>query len=73
MSKPTRDELATYANDNEALADFRSAQAALYRLTAQQSRAGILVGNPEDDRLQQAVIDAGKKLPKHLKHLRKDV
>lgn len=73
MSKPTRTELNEYADDNEALAGFRRAQADLYDNTARQSRAGILIDNDEDDRLQQAVLDAGKKLPKHLKHLRKGV
>jgi hypothetical protein len=73
MSKPTRDELAEYADHNEALADFRRAQADLYDNTAKQSRAGILIENEEDDRLQEAVRDAGKKLPKHLKHLRKGI
>jgi hypothetical protein len=71
MSKPTRAELNEYADQNEALAGLRRAQADLYDNTAKQSRAGILIENDEDDRLQQAVHDAAKKLPKGLRHLRK--
>jgi hypothetical protein len=73
MSKPTRDELNEYADENEKLAKFRRAQADLYDNTAKQSRAGILIENEEDDRLQQAVRDTGKKLPKGLKYLRKGI
>ncbi len=73
MSKPTDAELDVYAAENEALAAFRRAQAALYENTAREAAARIDHETPEYQRLNQAVIDAGKRLPKRFKHLRKDV
>jgi hypothetical protein len=73
MSKPTAEELRAYAAENVLLAAFRRAQADLYDHTARESAAGITHETPEYLRLNQAVIDAGKRLPKGLKHLRKDI
>lgn len=73
MSKPSQHELDVYADENEALAAFRRAQADLYAHTAGQSRAGITYETPEYLRLNQAVIDAAKRLPKRFKHLAKGV
>lgn len=73
MPEPTRAELDEYAGHTRALANFRSAQAALYANTSREAAAGITDETDEDARLQQAVIDAGKKLPKQYKHLRKGV
>lgn len=72
-SEPSAAELAVYAKENELLAAFRRAQADLYTNTARESAAGITTETAEDTRLQQAVIAAGKQLPKRFKHLRKDV
>lgn len=73
MSKPTPEELLAYANENERLADFRRAQADLYDNTAREVAAGVTEETPEYQRLNRAVIDTGKRLPKRMKHLRKDV
>lgn len=73
MSKPTAAELDVYAAENVLLAAFRQAQADLYALTARESAARITHETPEYLRLNQAVIDTGKRLPKRFKHLRKDV
>lgn len=73
MSKPTATELDVYAAENVLLAAFRRAQADLYEHTARESAARITRETPEYLRLNQAVIDAGKRLPKRFKHLRKDV
>lgn len=73
MSQPTPEELLAYANDNERLADFRRAQADLYDHTAREVVAGVTGETPEFLRLNQAVVDTGKRLPKRMKHLRKGV
>jgi len=73
MSKPTAEELAVYAQENELLSAFRRAQADLYANTAREVAAGIQRETPEYLRLNQAVIDAGKRLPKQLRHLAKEV
>lgn len=73
MPKPTAEQLRAYSEENELLADFRRAQADLYANTARESAAGITRETPEFLRLNQAVIDAGKRLPKGLKHLAKDI
>lgn len=71
MSK--KREVAEYATVNEALAAFRRAQADLYDLTAREAKAGIRVETHEFERLNQAVIDAGKALPKSLRRLTKGI
>jgi hypothetical protein len=73
MPKPTAAELAAYAEETARLAGFRRAQADLYDNTAREAAAGITHETDEDTRLQQAVIDAGKELPKRYRHLRKGV
>ncbi|MFD1277433.1 hypothetical protein [Streptomyces kaempferi] len=73
MSKPTAAELREYAEENVALAAFRRAQADLYDHTAREAAAGITTETPEYQRLNRAVVDAGKLLPEGLKHLRKDI
>lgn len=70
---PTPAQLAEYADETEALAVFRRAQADLYANTAHEVRAGVTGETPEYHRLNDAVIAAGKKLPKRLRHLAKDV
>lgn len=73
MSKPARAELDEYAAGNKKLAAFRRAQADLYDNTALEAAAGITEETDEFTRLNQAVIDTGKQLPKGLRHLRKDI
>jgi hypothetical protein len=72
MSKPTR-QLQEYADENLRLAEFRRAQAALYENTAREAAAGIQHETPEFLRLNQAVIDAGRNLPKRLRYLAKEI
>ncbi|MFJ9740837.1 hypothetical protein [Streptomyces sp. NPDC101166] len=73
MPKPTAEDLRTYAEENALLAAFRRAQADLYDNTAREAATGITHETPEYLRLNQAVIDAGKRLPKGLKHLAKGI
>jgi hypothetical protein len=73
MPKISQQELDVYVNENEALAAFRRAQADLYENTAKEAAAGITHETPEYQRLNQAVIDAAKRLPKGLKHLAKGI
>lgn len=64
MPKPTADELRHYAEENQLLAAYRRAEAALYENAAREAAAGITHETPEYLRLNQAVIDAEKQLPK---------
>jgi hypothetical protein len=73
MPKPNKSALQEYAEENRRLAEFRRAQAALYENTAREAVAGIQHETPEFLRLNQAVIDAGRKLPQRLRHLAKEV
>lgn len=66
MSKPTREELNTYADENLLVAAYQRAKAALAENTAREAAAGITHETPEFLRLNQAVIDAEKQLPKRL-------
>ncbi|CUW31767.1 MULTISPECIES: hypothetical protein [Streptomyces] len=66
-------ELDVYAAENEHLAAFRRAQANLHEHTAKEAAAGITHETPEYLRLNQAVIDAAKRLPKRLRYLAKEV
>lgn len=67
MSKPTRDELNVYADENRLVAAYQRAKAALAENTAREAAAGITHETPEYQRLNQAVIDAEKRLPARLK------
>lgn len=67
MSKPTREELNVYADENRLVAAYQSAKAALAENTAREAAAGIRTETPEFLRLNQAVIDAEKQLPKRFK------
>jgi hypothetical protein len=67
MSKPTRDELNVYADENQRIAAYHQASAALAENTAREATAGITHETPEYQRLNQAVIDAEKQLPKRFK------
>lgn len=69
MSKPTAAQIAEYADENDALAAFRRAEADLYAHTAQEARAGVSGETEEYHRLNDAVIAAGKKLPKRFQYL----
>jgi hypothetical protein len=73
MPKPTVGEVRAYVEENELLAAFRRAQADLYDNAAREAAAGITHETAEYLRLNQAVIDAGKKLPKELMYLTKDI
>jgi hypothetical protein len=64
MPKPTREELDAYADENLLVAAYQRAKADLAENTAREAAAGILTETPEYQRLNQAVIDAEKKLPK---------
>lgn len=67
MSKPSRDELAVYADENRLIADYHKASAALAENTAREAAAGITHETPEYQRLNQAVLDAEARLPKRFK------
>ena len=71
MPKPSKEALQEYADENRRLAAFRRAEAALYENTAKECAAGALHETPEFLRLNQAVIDAGKNLPKRFRHYAK--
>lgn len=71
MPKPTDRELQVYADENRLLAEFRRAEAALHENTAREVADGITHETAEYLRLNKAVIDAGKRLPKRLRHLAK--
>lgn len=73
MPKPTADQTRDYIGENELLAAFRRAQADLYENTAREAAAGVTQETPEYQRLNQAVIDAGERLPKGLRHLAKGI
>ncbi|MEV4041457.1 hypothetical protein [Streptomyces sp. NPDC049744] len=64
MSKSTRDELNVYADENQRIAAYHQASAALAENTAREAAAGITHETREYQRLNQAVIDAEKQLPK---------
>ncbi|MGX1254165.1 hypothetical protein RKD48_006676 [Streptomyces ambofaciens] len=64
MSKPTRDELNVYAEENQRIAAYHQASAALAENTAREAAAGITHETREYQRLNQAVTDAEKQLPK---------
>ena len=73
MSKPSKKAIQEYVDENRLLAEFRRAEAALYENAAREAAAGIQYETPEFLRLNRAVIDAGKRLPKRFKHLAKGV
>ncbi len=66
-------DLAEYADENDALANYRRAEAALYANNAAEVRAGVKGETDEFHRLNDAVIAAGKQLPKRFKYLTKGV
>ena len=72
MPNISQHELDVYA-DGLLLGEFRRAQAALSWNTAREAAAGITHETPEYQRLNQAVIDAAKKLPKRFKHFAEGV
>ncbi|MFE7727419.1 hypothetical protein ACFU5D_16690 [Streptomyces anthocyanicus] len=67
MPKPTRDELNVYADENQRIAAYHQASAALAENTAREAAAGITHETPEYQRLNQAVIDAEASLPARFK------
>lgn len=71
MPKLTKEALQEYAEENRLLAEFRRAEAALYENTAKETAAGILHETPEFLRLNDTVVDAGKRLPKRFRHYAK--
>jgi hypothetical protein len=71
MPKLTDRAVQEYADENRLLAAFRRAEADLYENAAREAAAGIRHETPEFLRLNQAVIDAGKRLPKRFRHLAK--
>ncbi|MEU3528839.1 hypothetical protein AB0E62_34160 [Streptomyces sp. NPDC038707] len=71
MSKPNKKAVQEYVQENQLLAEFRRAEAALYDNAAREAAAGITHETPEFLRFNQAVIDAGKRLPKRFRHLAK--
>lgn len=71
MPKPTDQAIQEYVDENRLLAEYRRAEADLYENAAREAAAGIRHETPEYLRLNQAVIDAGKRLPKRFKHLAK--
>ncbi|MFJ5973533.1 hypothetical protein [Streptomyces sp. NPDC093060] len=73
MPKPSKEAVQEYVDENRALAEFRRAEAALYENAAKEAAAGITHETLEYLRLNQAVIDAGKRLPKRFKRLAKGV
>lgn len=73
MPKPISEALRVYAEENEALAAYRRAEADLYDNAAREVRAGIDHETPEFLRLNQAVIEAANRLPKRYKNITKRV
>lgn len=67
MPKPTREELHVYTEENQRVAAYQRAKAALAENTAREAAAGITHETPEYQRLNQAVIDAEEQLPKRFK------
>ncbi|MEU4051273.1 hypothetical protein AB0F09_19000 [Streptomyces olivaceus] len=67
MSKPTREELDVYADENRLVAAYHKASAALAENTAREAASGITHETPEYQRLNQAVIDAEEQLPKRFR------
>ncbi|MBZ6207513.1 hypothetical protein KVH31_13495 [Streptomyces olivaceus] len=67
MSKPSRDELDVYSDENRLIAAYHQASAALAENTAREAAAGITHETPEYQRLNQAVIDAEARLPKRFR------
>ncbi|KOX32818.1 hypothetical protein ADL07_11665 [Streptomyces sp. NRRL F-4707] len=67
MSKPSRNELDVYADENLRVAAYQRAKAALAENTAREAAAGITHETREYQRLNQAVIDAEQQLPKRFK------
>ena len=73
MAQLTEAQLAEYADENELLAAYRRAEADLYALTACEVRAGVTGETDEYHRLNNAVIAAGKNLPKRYQYLTEGV
>lgn len=71
MPKLSKEALQEYAEENRLLAEFRRAEAALHENAAKEAAAGILHETPEFLSLNEAVIDAGKRLPKRFRHYAK--
>lgn len=69
MSKPSEKAIQEYVKENELVAAFHEAEAALHALTAREAAAGITHETPEFLRLNKAANDAAKRLPKRFKHL----
>jgi hypothetical protein len=67
MPSPTPDELNVYADENRLIAAYQRAKADLAENTAREAAAGIVTETAEYQRLNQAVIDAEKQLPKRFK------
>ncbi|CAL9648784.1 hypothetical protein [Streptomyces sp. enrichment culture] len=67
MPEPTREELDVYADENRLIAAYQRAKADLAENTAREAAAGITHETAEYQRLNQAIIDAEKQLPKRFK------
>jgi hypothetical protein len=67
MPSPTPDELNVYADENRLIAAYQRAKADLAENTAREAAAGIVTETAAYQRLNQAVIDAEKQLPKRFK------
>lgn len=65
--KITAKALREYAKENRRLAAHRRAEADLYENTADEAEAGITYETPEYLRLNGAVIDAERRLPKRFR------
>ncbi|WP_055693408.1 hypothetical protein [Streptomyces prasinopilosus] len=72
MTKPTPEQIRTYADENQAVAAYHRAEAALCENTAREATAGITHETSEYLRLNAAVIDAAARLPERFKHLAED-
>lgn len=60
-------QLDEYADENRLVAAYQRAKAALAENTAREAAAGITHETADYQRLNQAVIDAEKQLPKRFK------
>ncbi|MEV5347182.1 hypothetical protein [Streptomyces achromogenes] len=73
MSRPSKKDIQEYVEENRLLAAFHRAEAALHDNTAREAAAGITHETEEYLRLNQAAIEAGRRLPKRFRHLAEGV
>lgn len=71
MPTPSKKAIQEHVEENRLLAEFHRAEAELHENTAREAAAGIDYETEEYLRLNEAATEAGKRLPKRFRHLRK--